>query len=442
VFSRKAIFVTAALEAALAVAVGLGILLVPFTILWLTENNASVDFMAAYRAAADTWLAAHGVHIIVPAQKIAGIAAPDFVLSIIPLGLGAIVFGTAYRVGRRLAATQQLWPGWAGAFAVYLGFSLLITTTAKSDLAFPVVAQGTYQPAVLWTLVTMASSLFARPIDLGVAHLPEAPERILVRARLFKFVDGLGWWYRAVSTPAYRAGTAVVASLLGFSGLVIALSLAFNWIEVIRLYEGMQLTLLGGILLTVGQIALLPNFVVLGADWFTGVGFSIGTGSLVSPLGSQLGPMPAFPIFAALPAGTLSFGMIAIAVPVVAAFLATLRVREHAEAMRFEFASAFNAALSLGLGIGVVAGLEMVVLNLVAGGAIGPGRFADFGGNPWLTGLVVFLETAVVSTLAAFYSAKPEAPDAHLIDRVRQPLRKPEQPAEPAASEDLFIAEE
>ena len=121
--------------------------------------------------------------------------------------------------------------------------------------------------------------------------------------------------------------------------MTLALQLAFNWIEVIRLYESMQLTLLGGILLTVGQIVFLPNFVLFGADWFTGAGFAIGTGSLVSPLGSQLGPLPALPIFAALPAGELSFGMIAIAIPVVAAIVATLRIRSHAAEMRFEFAS-------------------------------------------------------------------------------------------------------
>lgn len=420
-FSRKTIFVTAALEAALAVAIGLGILLVPFTILWVAENNASVDFMAAYRTAADIWLAAHGVHILVPAQTIAGIKTTDFALAIMPLGLSAIIFTTAFRVGRRLAATAQLWPGWLGAFVVYFGFSLLVTTTAKSDLAAPITVQGTYLPPLLWTLVLVASSLFAKPIDLGVANLPEASERILVRARIRSFVSGLGWWFHAVSAPALRAGTAVVVAILGFSATAIALQLAFNWIEVIRLYESMRLSLLGGILLTVGQIALLPNLIVMGADWFTGAGFAIGTGSLVSPLGSQLGPMPAFPVFAALPSGTLSFGLVAIAVPVVAAFLATLRVREHAEVMRFEFASAFNAALSLGIGIGLVAGIEMMILNFIAGGAIGPGRLQDFGGNPFIVGLVTFIESAIVATLAAFYSAKPESPDSHLIDKARLP---------------------
>jgi hypothetical protein len=421
VFSRKATFIAAALEAAVGVAVGLGILLVPFIVLWVAENNSSVDLSAAYRAAADIWLAAHGVHIVVPAQKIVGIAVPDFTLSLIPLGITLIIGFTAYRLGRRLAATQSLWPGWAGAMVVYGALSLLLTTTAKSDLAFPLAVQGTYQPPLVYGLVVVLSSLFAKPIDLGVANLPEAPERATARSWLKQTTDRFGWWFHAVSIPALRAGTAVVVSLLAFSAVAVALLLAFNWIDVIRLYEGLQLTLIGGVLLTVGQIGLLPNLIVMAADWFTGVGFSIGTGSLVSPLGSQLGPLPSLPIFAALPSGQLNFGMIAIAVPVIAAFLATLRIREHAEAIRFEFASAFNAALSLGLAIGAVASIEFWLLNILAGGAIGPGRLQDFGGNPWLAALVLFVETALVSTLAAFYSAKPETPDAHLLTKAQQP---------------------
>ncbi|MEY4411287.1 MAG: hypothetical protein RLZ69_861, partial [Actinomycetota bacterium] len=242
---------------------------------------------------------------------------------------------------------------------------------------------------------------------------------LVVRAWVNQRWEALGWWANVVLPPALRAGTAIVVSLIGVSAVTLALQLAFNWIEVIRLYESMQLTLLGGILLTVGQIVFLPNFVLFGADWFTGAGFAIGTGSLVSPLGSQLGPLPALPIFAALPAGELSFGMIAIAIPVVAAIVATLRIRSHAAEMRFEFASPITAALSLGIPVALVAALEMLLANLLTRGSIGPGRFADVGGNPLTTAAALFVEVALVSTIAAFYTASPDAPDSHLVERAK-----------------------
>jgi len=389
------------------------------TLLWAVENNSTVDWTAAYRTAADFWLAAHGVHISVPAQTIAGVEAPDFTISMIPLGLTALIIGLAFRIGQRLATSQVLWPGWVAIALVYGGFSLLISNTVKSPLAAPDSVQGTFIPPLVFVVVALLSSIFAKPADLGVAHLQPAKERLVVRAWVNQRWEALGWWANVVLPPALRAGTAIVVSLIGVSAVTLALQLAFNWIEVIRLYESMQLTLLGGILLTVGQIVFLPNFVLFGADWFTGAGFAIGTGSLVSPLGSQLGPLPALPIFAALPAGELSFGMIAIAIPVVAAIVATLRIRSHAAEMRFEFASPITAALSLGIPVALVAALELLLANLLTRGSIGPGRFADVGGNPLTTAAALFVEVALVSTIAAFYTASPDAPDSHLVERAK-----------------------
>jgi hypothetical protein len=117
----------------------------------------------------------------------------------------------------------------------------------------------------------------------------------------------------------------------------------------------------------------------------------------------------------------MSFGLVAIAVPIVAAFLATLGIRKYADQIRFEFASAFSAAMTLGIGIGVVSAVEVLVLNLLASGAAGPGRLQEVGGNPWIVAGVLFVETAVVATLAAFYSAKPEGADYEVIARAQQP---------------------
>ncbi|MFM5903700.1 MAG: DUF6350 family protein, partial [Microbacteriaceae bacterium] len=95
-------------------------------------------------------------------------------------------------------------------------------------------------------------------------------------------------------------------------------------------------------------------------------------------------------------------------VPVLLALLATLMIRSHTASIRFHFASPLSAALSLGLGIGLVASVEFAFLALLASGSIGPGRLQTFGVNPWLAAAVLFAEVAPVAFLAAFYSAKPE----------------------------------
>jgi hypothetical protein len=195
--------------------------------------------------------------------------------------------------------------------------------------------------------------------------------------------------------------------LIALSSFTIAVMIALNWIDVTRLYESVQVSVLGAIVLTAGQLAILPNFVIYGAAWFTGVGFSIGTGSLISPLGSQVGPLPAVPLLGALPVGKLEFGMVAIGVVLLAAFIATLMIRNSADEIRFEFATAWSAAVSLGASIALVTSLQLGFLAFIASGGAGPGRLAVVGVNPWLLMLVSFIEVFIVATLAAFYSARP-----------------------------------
>jgi hypothetical protein len=208
--------------------------------------------------------------------------------------------------------------------------------------------------------------------------------------------------------------------LIAVSALYIALALAWNWIEVIRLFQSLQLTFLGTLTVSAGQLSILPNLIALGATWLTGVGFSIGEGSMVSPMGTELGPIPAIPVLAALPIGSSSLSIIFVIVPLLAAFLATLLVKSHTAELRFNYASATSAALVLGISIGLVAGIEMLLLADFSGGSIGPGRMTTVGATPWLVGLVTFAEVTVSATLAAFFSARPEDADRELIQKVRR----------------------
>jgi hypothetical protein len=215
------------------------------------------------------------------------------------------------------------------------------------------------------------------------------------------------WSIRSLIAPALRAGTAITVMLLMVSAFVIAILIGFSWIDITRLYESVQVSVLGAVVMTAGQLALLPNLIIYGAAWFTGVGFSIGTGSLISPLGSQVGPLPAVPLLGALPVGRLDFGMIAIVVVLLAAFIATLSIRRSADEIRFEFATAWSAAISLGLSIALVTSVQLGILAVLASGGAGPGRLSQIGINPWLLMLISFIEVFVVATLAAFFSARP-----------------------------------
>ena len=406
--NRRQTFFISALEAAILVAIGLGVLLAPLTIVWIIENDPNVNWSVAFRAAADFWLLSHGTRLVIPAGEILGVAVPTFVISLIPLGMTILFARLYYNAGKRFLVATALWPGWLGGVTVFGAAALGISTLAFDEAVYPVTWQGVVLPTLLFFVFQFLGSVFGRPDILFDGDvLDQAPERDRIRRALNNFRLKLHWSIRSLIGPALRAGTAITAMLLMVSSFTIAVLIAVNWIDITRLYESVQVSVLGAIVLTAGQLAILPNVIIYGAAWFTGVGFSIGTGSLISPLGSQVGPLPAVPILGALPVGQLEFGMVAIVVVLLAAFIATVMIRRSADEIRFEFATAWSAAISLGASIALVASLQLGFLAVISSGGAGPGRLSEVGVNPWILMAVSFVEVFVVSTLAAFYSARP-----------------------------------
>ncbi len=407
------------MQALLLIAVGLGITLAPLTISWLIENDASTPWSVSYQASVDVWLAAHGVPILFAASKFASLSVPAFTFSFLPMGFAAFIALAAFRLGRQLAYAQVLWPGWLGATGAYA----LVTAGLASSAGNSAVAADAWLSLVLppafFFVFLIVGSLTAPMIGATAADI--SSERARIEIWVDQLRERLGFGFRAILLPALRAGTGIVLIMLLVSALALSILFALNWIQITQLYESLQVSFLGGLLVTVGQLATLPNLVIFGASWLTGVGFSIGEGSHVSPLGTELGPIPVVPMFGALPVGQLGFGMVALIVPLLAAFIATILVRGHLAEARFQFAFAWSAAFSVGLTIAAVAAVEMALLGAIASGSAGPGRLHEVGVNPLMLGLVTFVEVAVVSVLTAFYSAKPDAPDQELISRVRRP---------------------
>jgi hypothetical protein len=408
--NKRQTFFIAALEAAILVAVSLGVVLVPLSLVWLLENNPDVDWLVAFRAAADFWLLSHGTGLVVPEGEILGLLVPAFVVTLVPLGMTIWLARSFYNAGKRFLAARSLWPGWLGGSLVYGVAALGISTAAYDSAIYPVAWQGVFFPTILFLTFQILGSVFGQPDEIFEGDvLDQSPERDRIRGALNSLRLKLHWSIRSIMGPAFRAGTAITVMLLAVSAFTLAVLIAISWIDITRLYESVQVSILGAVVLTIGQLALIPNLVIFGAAWFTGVGFSIGAGSLISPLGSQVGPLPTIPVLGALPVGGLEFGMISIVVVLLAAFIATLAIRKSADEIRFEFATAWTAAISLGLSIALVTSLQMALLATIASGSAGPGRLVQVGVSPWLLALVVFVEVGVVATLAAFYSARPVA---------------------------------
>jgi len=404
--TRRLSLLVGALNALFVVFVPVAALVVVTSAVWLIENDPTLPWVTSLRTALDFWFVGHGVALDVSAQKLVGISSPAFAFAFAPIGMMLIVVMFGRRTAKKLRGANELWPGWLGAVLVYGATSVILLPLASSPTVAPNASEAVVIPVALYGISTIAFGLFGSWLDNKLE--PQPAERLALLDWLAARRERANWFFASISGPAFKAGTAVVVGLIAISSVMIALSLTYNWISVTRLYEGLQVSIIGGIAMTIGQLLILPNLVFYGAAWLTGAGFSIGAGSSISPLGTQVGPIPALPILGGLPIGTELPALAVIVVPVVLALFATVMIKNHTKELRFHFASPISAALSLGIGVGLVAAVESGLLALLTSGSLGPGRLQVVGANPFVLAAVVFAEVAPVSVLAAFYSARPE----------------------------------
>jgi hypothetical protein len=398
----------AALEALLVVGIGIGIPLVPLTFMWAFQYGLQIDWTVFWRASVDFWLIGHGADVTLTLDpQSAGSAGfadagTPFVVSIAALGIGLLTLVLAARAGRRIAETPFAKWGTLVALTVFGLLSAGVTLSSLHEFARPSIWQGVLFP----TLVFAAGLL----VGLGVAKRRRGltPGRVSPRGRLGRWWDLQPVWQRGVLTQSLRGGTAAAAIVILISSLLLAASILANYSQVIALYEGIHSGVLGGVAVTLAELAFLPNLVVWAASWLVGPGFAIGAGSSVSPLGTSLGPLPAVPVLGALPTGDFAFGFLGLIVPIVAAFLvgvvarpAVLRIAEHRSTVPLLFAT--------GVGIGVSGGVMLGILAWISGGAAGPGRLAEVGPDALMVGLFAALEFGVPAILGLLVGRPAQA---------------------------------
>ncbi len=133
-----------------------------------------------------------------------------------------------------------------------------------------------------------------------------------------------------------------------------------------------------GLLYTLVGIAFVPNAVLLGGAYLLGPGFAVGAGTVVSPTAVVLGPLPAFPLLAALPdAG----GPPPPGPPRWSACPSWPPRSVSPWSCAPGGTDRLDPGALHGLLAGLLAALALVGLVMLAGGAAGPGRMADVGAD-------------------------------------------------------------
>ena len=389
--NRQLTAVFAALEAVLVVAIGIAIPLAPLTVLWGAQYGFALDWTAFWRASVDLWLVGHGVDITLtldPATAaslgLVGAGTPVNI-TIAMLGFALLTVLLGVRAGRRVAETRYRGLGEVVSLAAFGLASFAVTFSTRHPAASPSLWQGTVLPTAVFAIGLTIGVLRTRRDDRAPAP------RDFTRA-----------WppeLRATAVTALRGGAAAAAGIVLLASLALAGAIVLSYAKIITLYEALHTELLGGVAITLGQIAFVPDVVIWAASWLVGPGFALGTGSAVSPLGTQLGPIPGIPILGALPAGQFAFGFLGLLVPVVVGFLVGA---VSGPGLRREGAPLVLAGLSTGVVGGVILGL----LAWASSGSAGPGRLAHVGPDPWAVGIAAAVELTISATIGLLASGR------------------------------------
>ena len=397
----------AAFEAALVVAIGIGISLAPLTILWGVQFSFQVDWIVFWRASVDIWLVGHGVDMIFaldPATAATlGLAGADaaFPVRIAALGFALLTVLLGLRAGRRVAETKYLLLGELVAVGTFGALSLLVTLSAVHPLARPSIVQGAIVPTLIFGAAVVVGSLRSHRPSTDAAI---RPIRDAITTRLLRLPSAL----RVSAATALRGGLAAAFAVTAVAAVLLAVLVAVNYAKIIGLYEGLHTEVLGGAALTLGQLVFMPTFVIWVASWLIGPGFAIGVGSSVSPLGTSLGPIPAIPVFGALPTGEMPFGFVGLLVPVVAAFLAAALLRPRFSAALGD-RSRVAWTIATGAGMGVVGGVVLGALAAFSFGAAGPGRLAQVGPDGLSVGIWAGVEIGIAAILGLIAAPRRSA---------------------------------
>ncbi len=395
--TRRLTVLFAAFEAVLGVAIGIAIPLVPLTIIWAAQFGFAPDWLIFWRGSVDVWLLGHGTDVtftLDPATALElGLAGADapVVVTIALLGFALLTVLLGIRAGTRIAESGHRRLGGLSAIGVFALLSAAVTLSVLHPLARPSIWQGTLLPTLVFA-VGLGLGMLRADRESVTSGSATARSTDANRGAFRRWVAGLPIDARATAGAALRAGTAAVAIIIAVSAVALTALLVLGYADIIRLYEALHTEVVGGLAVTALQLAMLPDLVVWTASWFVGPGFAIGTGSQVSPLGTALGPLPALPVFGALPTADLAFAFAGLLVPVIAGFLAGVAVRPA-------LARALDgvrppAVLIVGLGGGAVGAALMGLLAWASSGSAGPGRLADVGPSPLHVAVVALIELA------------------------------------------------
>jgi len=358
--TRRPLTVLAVLGGAAAAASTLVVCLAVGVVGWfLTDAGAHGSPSGALRVGALGWLMGHGSGV-----RIDGVA-----ITAVPLGITLLAAWAVWRVGQRVGdSVSGHGPGadaiadgerdWTVPVALALFTAgYVVTAIVTTTLAATPATDPSAPRVVIWSLL----------LCLGAG----GPGIAIGSGRAAIWAAGLPPVVRAAGLGCRR----ILQLWLGVAAVVFAVAFVVDFGTAANVMSQLHTDAGDVALLGLLSISVVPNAVAWSGAYLLGPGFTVGAGTLVTPNAVALGPLPMFPMLAALPddGATPGWTTWLVAVPVLVGGLGAAWAQRRQPTTRWE-----EGALR-GCAGGVLAGIGFGLLAAVAGGAVGPGRMRDVG---------------------------------------------------------------
>lgn len=385
------LWVQGVIEALIAALFSLVLVVVPTLLVWVTGGFHMERIDDVLQTAGVLWLVLHAA----PVSVTSGMPVVDGDVSaglawMVPWGLSLLPMVLSWRSGRKLARASyrdQAWQALAGGMGAYglVGLTLALLPGSTGDTVNPAV--GAIFPALFFAVCAVAG---ARREAGTWAHLVgvDVTERIAQRSQYERWAGSYAW-------SVLRACLVAVLSLVAVHALLVAVTLAVRWADAVHMYQLVDAGPVGGTMLTLLEIGYLPAMVGWAVAWSAGPGFSIGSESLYSAFGTTTAPVPALPVFAALPAPWEPWHPVFVLLPVLAGAVAgwwLLREGENhlddwmVRRVKTRWMSLLASTGVLALLLGIISGAMAMVLLALTSGTMGVGTYTVIGSNVWLVG--------------------------------------------------------
>jgi hypothetical protein len=355
---------------------GLAVLATLTLIGWITAPHVGLGggLAGALRSAGLLWLVAH--HIEVTVQGVGRVG-------LLPLGLVLLPAALIERAGRwmtREGHVAGLLDVGSAAVSIALPYALFSGAVAVASRT-SVATASVWQAVMVGFLIALLASAFGAARALApwrklAGRVPPRPRSVI-----------LGM-------------LAALAVLTVFGAVLGAVSLMVHFSAYKEAVAALNPGVFGSVLLLLASLCYLPNSVIWAIAYMLGPGFSFGIGTAVSPSGSALGQVPAFPMLAVMPVGDKAafpawLGFFVLVTPYLAGALAGLMTVRIAPTPWLE------AAPLWGLVTGTLTAVVIGFGAKFSGGPLGAGRLASVGPAGGEVGLVAVLEVGVTAALVA-----------------------------------------